>query len=70
MRKKQSVRGGVCHLGGKRRWRKRGQRGVFLPIVGLLGSVVPSLIGEIAKPILKTLLVGEEGEDDERKKYC
>ena len=41
MRRKQSVRGGV-----KRR-RKRGGKGFFLPIAGLLGSVAAPLIGEI-----------------------
>ena len=58
MRRKQSVRGGVWHLGGKKRRRKRGQKGVFLPIAGLLGSVTAPLIGEIAKPILKKIVGG------------
>ena len=57
MRRKQSVRGGVWNLGGKRR-RKRRQKGGFLPIAGLLGSVAAPLIGEIAKPILKKIVGG------------
>ena len=44
------------HLGGKRRRRKRGQKGVFLPIAGLLGSVAAPLIGEIGKPISKKIV--------------
>ena len=58
MRRKQSVRGSVWHLGGKRRRRKSGQKGGFLPIAGLLGSVAAPLIGEIAKPILKKVVGG------------
>ena len=57
--RKQSVRGGVWHLGDKRRRRrKRRQKGFFLPIAGLLGSVAAPLIGEIAKPILKKIVGG------------
>ena len=59
MRRKQSVSGGVWHLGGKRRRRKREQNGVFfLPIAGLLGSVTAPFIGEIAKPIFKKIVGG------------
>ena len=47
------------HLGGKRRRRKRGQKGFFLPIAGLLGSVAAPLIGEIAKSILKKIVGGK-----------
>ena len=71
MRRKQSVRGGVWHLGGKRRRRKRGQRGRGvggrLPIAALMGSVAAPLVGEIAKPILKKIVGGKRRTDDERK---
>ena len=56
MRRKQSARGGVWHLGGKKRRRKRGQKGGFLPIAGLLGSVAAPLISEIGKPISKKIV--------------
>ena len=52
MKRKQSVRNSVWYIGGRRRSR-RGQKGGFLPIAGLLGSVAATLIGEIAKPILE-----------------
>ena len=34
----------------------------FLPIAGLLGSVAVLLIGEIAKPILRKIVVGRRVE--------
>ena len=59
MRRKRSVSEGVWHLGGKRRRRrKRGEKGVFLPIAGLLSSVAAPLISEIAKLILKKIVGG------------
>ena len=62
MRRKQSARGGVWHLGGKRSRRKGGQKkkggGRGLPIAGLLGYVPAPLIGEIAKPIFKKIVGG------------
>ena len=51
MNRKQSVKRGVLYKGGRRR-RQRGQKGRFLPIAGLLGSVAAPCIGEIAKPVL------------------
>ena len=66
---KQSVRKGVWSLGGRKRLRKRtkwGQRGGALPR-GLIASAAAQLVSEIAKPLLKKKLVGEEGEDDEAK---
>ena len=57
MKRKQSVRNGVWYIGGRRRSR-RGQKGGFLPIAGLLCSVAASLIGEIAKSILRKTVNG------------
>ena len=57
MRRKQSVRNGVWYIGGRRRSRRK-QKGGFLPIAGVLGSVTAPLIGEIGKPILKKILGG------------
>ena len=66
---KQSVRKAVWYLGSRKRLKKRtkgGQRGGALPRV-LIASAAPQLVSEIAKPLLKKNLVGEEGEDDETK---
>ena len=57
MDRKQSVKGGVYYMGGRRR-RTRGQKGGFLPIAGLLGPVAAVLIGEIAKPIQRKIVGG------------
>ena len=53
MRGRQSVRKGIWYLGGRRRIRrgKKGQRGGFLPLVGLLGAAAGAVLGEIAKPL-------------------
>ena len=51
MNRKQSVKRGVWYIVGRRR-RQRGQKGGFLPIAGILGSVAAPRIDEIAKPIL------------------
>ena len=62
MNRKQSVKGEVWYTGDRRR-RTRGQKGFFfLPIAGLLGSVAVLLIGEIAKPILRKIVVGRRVE--------
>ena len=60
MRGKQSVRKGVWFFGGRRRIKrgKRGQRGGFLPLAGLLGAAAGPIIGEIAKPLLKKIIGG------------
>ena len=57
MDRKQSVKGGVYYIGGRRR-RTRGLKGGFLPIAGLLGPVAAVLIGEIAKPIQRKIVGG------------
>ena len=62
MRGRQSVRKGVWYLGGRRRKRikrgKKGQRGAFFPLAGLLGAATGPIIGEIAKPLLKKFIGG------------
>ena len=52
MRGTQSLRKGVWYIGGKRKYRKRQQRGKGFPI-GLLASATTPILGEVAKPILK-----------------
>ena len=69
MIEKQSVRKRVWYLGGRKKLRKRtksGQRGGDLPI-RLKASAATLFVSKSAKPLLKKLLVGEEGEDDETK---
>ena len=52
MRGRQSIKKGVWHIGGKRKRRQR--RGAF-PL-GLVASLAGPLLGEVAKPIFKTIL--------------
>ena len=52
MREKQSVRKGAWYIEGKRRYRKRKPGGHGFPIE-LLASATASILGELAKPILK-----------------
>ena len=49
---RQSIKKGVWHIGGKR---KRRQRGGAFPL-GLVASLAGPLLGEVAKPIFKTIL--------------
>ena len=65
MNRKESVKRGVWYIGG-RRTRRRGQKGGFLPIDGLLESVASPLIGEIAKPILRKIVGGRKAK---RRRY-
>ena len=60
MRGRQTVRQGIWYLGGRRRIRrgKKRQRGVFLPLAGLLGAAAGPILGQIAKPLLKTFIGG------------
>ena len=51
VRGKQSVKKGICYIGGRyKRATKRRQRGSAIPL-GLLASIVAPILGEIAKPI-------------------
>ena len=62
MRGKQSVKKGVWYIGGRKRYRKRvqrGQRGRGLPI-GLIASAAAPFLGEIAKPIFKKIFIGRK----------
>ena len=53
-RGKQVVEKGIWHIGGKKRKRKK-QKGGAIPF-GLLASFAAPVLGEIAKPIFKTIL--------------
>ena len=50
MRGRQSIKKGIWHIGG----RKRQRRGGF-PL-GLVASLARPILGEVAKPIFKTIL--------------
>ena len=69
MNRKQSVKRGVWYIGGRRR-RQRRQKGEFLPIAGLLGSVAAPLIGEIAKPILRKIVGSRKVKRRHRRRYA
>ena len=58
---KKSVKKGVWYIGGKRKYRKRKQR------EKLLASDAVPILGNVAKPIIKTFSVVEKEEEDERK---
>ena len=69
MHGRQSIRKGVWHIGGRKR-----QRGGPFPL-GLVASLAGPILGEVAKPIFKTILgrgikrrgKGELKEDGEKK---
>ena len=63
MRGRQSIKKGVWHIGGKR---KRRQRGGAFPL-GLVASLAGPLLGEVAKPIFKTIL-GREIQQRRRRR--
>ena len=69
MNRKPSVKRGVWYIGGRRR-RRRGQKGEFLPIAGLLRSVAAPLIGEIAKPILRKIVGGRKVKRRRHHRYA
>ena len=52
-RGKQSVKNGIWKTGGRKR--KRKQRGGTIPF-GLIASLTAPVLGEIAKPVFKTIL--------------
>ena len=60
MRGRQYVRKGVWYVGGRRRIRrgKKGKRGGFLLLAGLLGAAAGPILGEIAKPLCKKFIGG------------
>ena len=62
MRGRQSIKKGVWHIGGRR---KRRQRGGAFPL-GLVASLAGPLLGEVAKPIFKTIL--ERGIQQRRRR--
>ena len=67
MRVKQSVRKGVWYIGGKERRYSKKQRGRGIPF-GLIASAAASFLGEVAKPLLKKILMVGVGEDDDETK--
>ena len=52
-RGKQSVKNGIWKIGCRKR--KRKQRGGAIPF-GLIASLTAPVLGEIAKPVFKTIL--------------
>ena len=50
MRGRQSIKKSVWHIGGRKR-----QRGGAFPL-GLVASLAGPILGEVAKPIFKTIL--------------
>ena len=56
MRRKQSVRGGVWYMGGRKRIRVR-QRGGMFPFRAIAGPIFEA----VAQPLLKKYLVVKEG---------
>ena len=50
MRGRQSIKKGVWHIGGRKR-----QKGGAFPL-GLVASLAGPILGEVAKPIFKTIL--------------
>ena len=52
--RKQVVKKGIWHIGGKRKKRKK-QKGGAIPF-GLIASFAAPILGEVAKPIFKTIL--------------
>ena len=50
MHARQSIKKGVWHIGGRKR-----QRGGAFPL-GLVASLAGPILGEVAKPIFKTIL--------------
>ena len=69
MRGKQSVKKGVWHIRGKRKYRKRRQRGKGFPI-GNLASAAAPILGEVPKPILKEISGGRKRRRRWEKKLC
>ena len=49
MRGRQSIKKGVWHIGGRKR-----QKGGAFPL-GLVASLAGPILGEVAKPIFKTI---------------
>ena len=56
MRRKQSVRGGVWYMGGRKRHRVR-QRGCMFS----LGAIAAPILESVAQQLLKKYLVVKEG---------
>ena len=56
--RKQSVRKGVWYIGGRRR--KRRQKGGFLPVGAILGSLAGPALGAVAGPVVKKIFRGKK----------
>ena len=53
-RGKQVVKKGVWYIGGKRKRKRKNQKGGAIPL-GLIASFAGPLLGEITKPIFKKI---------------
>ena len=54
-RGKQTVKKGIWKIGGRYKKRKRTQKGGAIPF-GVIASFAAPVLGEIAKPVFKTVL--------------
>ena len=57
MNRKQSVRPGVWYIGGRQK--RRRQKGGFLPIAPILGSLAGPELGAIVGPVIKKIFGGK-----------
>ena len=62
-RGKQTVKKGIWYIGGKKRKNKK-QKGSAIPF-GLIASLAAPVLGEIAKPVFKTIF----GRGRKRRKW-
>ena len=54
MRRKQSARGGVWYMGGRKRHRVRPRGGMFP-----FGAIAAPILGAVAQPLLKNIFGGK-----------
>ena len=63
-RGKPSVKKGVWYIGGKKKEKKKKQKGRAI-LFGLIASLAAPVLGEIAKPVFKTIF----GRGRKRRKW-
>ena len=66
MNRKQSVRRVVWLIGGRRK--RRRQKGSFLPIAPILGSLAKPVLGTIVDPVIKKVFGGKRQR--RRRRYA